>query len=93
MALLVWQDDLNIGIDVIDQQHRRIIEMLNHLHVAQTSLHKVAVAEVIDELVDYTMPACAPTCPAPTRHWAATCSAAWARSAARCRTTPRCARP
>lgn len=35
MALLVWQDDLNIGIDVIDQQHRRIIEMLNHLHVAQ----------------------------------------------------------
>ena len=30
MALLVWQDDLNIGIDVIDQQHRRIIEMLNH---------------------------------------------------------------
>ena len=25
------------------------------LHVAQTSLHKVAVAEVIDELVDYTM--------------------------------------
>ncbi len=26
MALLVWQDDLNIGIDVIDQQHRRIIE-------------------------------------------------------------------
>ncbi|MFB5208469.1 PQQ-dependent sugar dehydrogenase, partial [Stenotrophomonas sp. 3diitr2024] len=26
MALLVWQDDLNIGIDVIDQQHRRIID-------------------------------------------------------------------
>lgn len=55
MALLVWQDDLNIGIDVIDHQHMRIVEMLNHLHVAQTSLQRLAVAEVIDELVDYTM--------------------------------------
>ncbi|MCU1203810.1 bacteriohemerythrin [Stenotrophomonas maltophilia] len=55
MALLVWQDDLNIGIDVIDQQHRRIIEMLNHLQVAQSSLQRAAVGEVIDEVVDYTM--------------------------------------
>lgn len=55
MALLVWQDDLNIGIDVIDQQHRRIIEMLNHLHVAQASMQRAAVGEVIDEVVDYTM--------------------------------------
>ena len=54
MALLVWQDDLNIGIDVIDQQHRRI-EMLNHLHVAQASMRRAAVGEVIDEVVDYTM--------------------------------------
>ena len=55
MALLVWQDDLNIGIDVIDQQHRRIIEMLNHVHVAQASMQRAAVGEVIDEVVDYTM--------------------------------------
>lgn len=55
MALLVWQDDLNIGIDVIDNQHKRIVEMLNHLHAAQQSLQQLAVAEVIDELVDYTM--------------------------------------
>ena len=55
MALLVWQDDLNIGIDVIDQQHRRIVEMLNHLHVAQAGLQTAVVAEVIDEVVDYTM--------------------------------------
>lgn len=55
MALLVWQDDLNIGIDVIDQQHRRIIEMLNHLHVAQASMQRAAVGEVIDEVVDYTL--------------------------------------
>lgn len=55
MALLVWQDDLNTGIEVIDHQHMRIVEMINHLHVAQKSMERVAVAEVIDELIDYTM--------------------------------------
>ncbi|HCL3794509.1 TPA: bacteriohemerythrin, partial [Pseudomonas aeruginosa] len=34
MAHLVWQDDLNTGIQVIDNQHKRIVEMINHLHDA-----------------------------------------------------------
>jgi len=55
VALLVWQEDLNTGVEVIDRQHMRIVEMLNHLHVAQKSMERMAVAEVIDELVDYTM--------------------------------------
>ena len=28
MALLLWQDNLNTGIQVIDDQHRRIVEIL-----------------------------------------------------------------
>ncbi|MCC8667905.1 bacteriohemerythrin [Xanthomonas arboricola] len=55
MALLVWQDDLNTGIEVIDHQHRRIVEMINQLHAAHASLQRLAVAEVIDELIDYTL--------------------------------------
>lgn len=55
MALLVWQDDLNTGIEVIDHQHRRIVEMINQLHAAHASLRRLAVAEVIDELIDYTL--------------------------------------
>ncbi|MGV7194913.1 bacteriohemerythrin [Xanthomonas axonopodis] len=55
MALLVWQDDLNTGIEVIDHQHRRIVDMINQLHAAHTSLQRLAVAEVIDELIDYTL--------------------------------------
>ncbi len=55
MTLLVWQDNLNVGIDVIDQQHMRIVEMLNQLHFAQRSKDTNAVADVIDELVDYTL--------------------------------------
>jgi hemerythrin len=55
VALLVWQDDLNTGVEVIDHQHMRIVEMLNHLHVTQKSMERVAVGEVIDELIDYTL--------------------------------------
>lgn len=55
MALLVWQEDLNTGIEVIDQQHRRIVEMLNHLYSAQKNRERTVVAEVIDELIDYTL--------------------------------------
>ncbi len=54
MAHLVWQDDLNTGIQVIDNQHKRIVEMINHLHDAQQGKEHAAIAEVIEELVDYT---------------------------------------
>ncbi len=55
MALLIWQDDLNTGIDIIDAQHQRIVEMINRLHVTNRTMERIAVAEVIDELVDYTL--------------------------------------
>ncbi len=32
MALLHWQDNLDTGIEVIDDQHRRIVSMINQLH-------------------------------------------------------------
>ncbi len=55
MALLIWQDDLDTGIEVIDTQHRRIVEMINQLHAAQGRSSRDGVSEVIAELVDYTM--------------------------------------
>ena len=55
MTLLIWQDDMDTGIDIIDGQHRRIVEMINHLHITQKSMERFAVGEVIDELVDYTL--------------------------------------
>ena len=54
MALLIWQDDLDTGIGVIDQQ-RRIVEMINTLHQTQQQGQRLAVGDVIAELVDYTL--------------------------------------
>lgn len=55
MAYLVWQDDLNTGIQVIDNQHKRIVEMINHLHHAQQTHDRSELGGVIEELVDYTL--------------------------------------
>ena len=56
MTELTWSTDLNTGIDVIDNQHRRIVDYINQLHDARTSGHqKEDIAKVIDELVDYTL--------------------------------------
>lgn len=52
MTVLVWQPELNTGIDVIDQQHQRIVALINQLADAHTREDQGAVLE---ELVDYTL--------------------------------------
>ena len=53
--LLTWSDDLSVGVDVIDNQHKRIVEYINELHEARLKRDKNAIAHVIEELVDYTL--------------------------------------
>ena len=52
MTVLVWQPELNTGIDVIDQQHQRIVALINQLADSHTRQDQGAVLE---ELVDYTL--------------------------------------
>jgi hemerythrin len=52
---MTWQDDLNTGIKVIDNQHRRIVEMINHLHEAMDHRDRQELNDILDELVDYTL--------------------------------------
>ena len=56
MKNLIWTDNLNTGIDVIDNQHKRIVEYINKLYnVHNSNADKAAMKDVIDELVDYTL--------------------------------------
>lgn len=56
MAKFVWTEQLNIGIEVIDQQHRRIVEYINQLDDARSNGHpREEIASVINQLVDYTL--------------------------------------
>ena len=51
---ITWTPDLDTGIDVIDIQHRRIVDYLNHLEAALASGDRAGVGRVLDELADYT---------------------------------------
>ncbi len=55
MAHLTWSNDLDTGITVIDNQHKRIVEYINQLNHAIESSDRDEIAEVLEELVDYTL--------------------------------------
>ncbi len=52
---ITWTADLNTGIEVIDQQHRRIVEFINHLETAQRSQKKNVIRQVVEDCFDYTL--------------------------------------
>lgn len=51
---IAWTDDLKTGIEVIDGQHKRIVDYINLLGQAIRKRDRHAVGVVLDELVDYT---------------------------------------
>lgn len=67
MAYFEWDSSLSIGIDIIDEQHKRIIDYINELDlflsnknfdssfVANSVSFKEKLKNIINELVDYTI--------------------------------------
>jgi hemerythrin-like metal-binding protein len=52
---LEWKDEYSVGIESIDQQHRRLVNLINQLHTAVSySTGEEFEREALDELVDYT---------------------------------------
>ena len=54
MEIIQWRPTLETGIDVIDQQHKRIVDYINALRIAQGKGDRGAVAKTIDDVIDYT---------------------------------------
>ena len=55
MARIEWSSNLDIGIEVIDNQHKRIVEYINKLDDTRGNHNMKEVGAVLDELVDYTL--------------------------------------
>jgi hemerythrin len=56
MKRLIWTDNLNTGITVIDRQHGRIVDYINRLYDAQHAGEpKYTICTITEELVDYTL--------------------------------------
>ncbi len=50
-----WNHSLEIGIPVIDNQHKRIVAYVNKLEHAHAHQSREELGEVLDEVVDYTL--------------------------------------
>ena len=54
MSHIEWTQDLEIGIGVIDGQHRRIVDYINTLNDVSQIPDREVVGQVIGDLIDYT---------------------------------------
>jgi hemerythrin len=52
---ITWTADLNTGIDVIDQQHQRIVDFINNLEKAQLAKKADVIKQVVEDCFDYTL--------------------------------------
>lgn len=50
-----WTKDLDTGIDIIDEQHRQIVDFINQLESAKDTQRPDTVRRVVEECVHYTM--------------------------------------
>jgi len=56
MALISWSPALSTGVTEIDEQHRKLIDLVNQLNDAMHAGHgRDALAPVLNELVRYTV--------------------------------------
>ncbi len=55
MAYIEWTKDLELGIKVIDDQHKRIIDYINDLDIAIGSNDKQKIIDVANRVVSYTL--------------------------------------
>ena len=55
MALFEWNDTMTIGIDIIDEDHKMLVSLLNLLHDAVVDgVGKETTGSVLNSLSDYT---------------------------------------
>jgi len=55
MPYAVWSQNLSIGVEAMDEQHKRLLELLNQLHDSlETGDNHETLAGVLDGLAQYT---------------------------------------
>lgn len=56
MTLMTWTPELSVGIDSIDTQHKKLIDMLNALYDGmQAKKSRETLGPVLKDLIDYTV--------------------------------------
>lgn len=55
MPFMSWSDDMSVGVAAIDDDHKKLVGMVNELHDGMLAGHaKDALGTVLDRLIKYT---------------------------------------
>src|SRR5450755_115574 len=55
MPLMTWTSELSVGVKVLDDDHKKLVEMLNRLNEGmQANRGRATLGKIFDELVEYT---------------------------------------
>ncbi len=55
-VMFQWKDEYNTGVQKMDEQHRRLVEIINELYACmKDGGDRMVVGEILDELANYTV--------------------------------------
>lgn len=55
-VLMRWSDDLSVGVTTVDNQHRKLVDLVNRLHAAlMRGAANTEATGILNELVQYTV--------------------------------------
>jgi len=55
MDFMAWTSDMSVGVMVLDEDHKKLVGIINQLHFGISAGHSREILEaVLDQLVDYT---------------------------------------
>lgn len=49
-----WVPEYNTGIDVIDDQHKRILDYINEIDEIDVNTNRARVKQILENIIDYT---------------------------------------
>ena len=56
MPFIEWTEEIRVGIDEVDEQHRKLFDMLNRLYDSVTEgKEQSTLVSILDDLVEYTV--------------------------------------
>ena len=55
MALIEWNDEYSVKVKEIDQQHMKLVNLINELHLAMKEARgREVVGKILTDLISYT---------------------------------------
>ena len=54
MAIMIWNESYSVGVSELDEQHKKLIHMINEMHYAMNNdKGQEAISTIVEQMYDY----------------------------------------